>query len=271
MSSHTFGQMPWFYRLFSIYLNSSLHVGLAAACLLVTTQIRYGVDISFSLTVFVFSSTVLSYNLVKYAEFNGLQWKKVTPIVGVISLIAVWCVATLTQWLYWEQIWLLLLGAGLTVFYALPLFGWRSLRAMPVIKPIIVAVVWTIATYLVPLQRFWEWDMIIGLVGRMLFIFALTMPFEIRDLNFDDSKLGTIPQLYGVVGTKWIGSACILIAGLFELWIPTGTVWIILFIYLLTLVMLWMTTRQRNQWFVTFWVEAIPVVWLGTELLTYVF
>ena len=38
-------------------------------------------------------------------------------------------------------------------------------------------------------------------------VFVLTLPFEIRDLQYDDSTLETLPQRVGVKKTKIIGGS----------------------------------------------------------------
>jgi 4-hydroxybenzoate polyprenyltransferase len=141
------------------------------------------------------------------------------------------------------------------------------LRNEPIIKPLIVAVVWAISTHLVPLVLFWEWEWTAGFASRILFIFALTMPFEIRDLEHDRRELGTIPQIFGIQTTKWIATLCLGIATALEVVDFNEDFFITLVIYLITLVMVWLTPQSNNDNYVTFWVEAITIVWFLLELL----
>ena len=44
----------------------------------------------------------------------------------------------------------------------------------------------------------------LALFERFLFIFAITIPFDIRDVNYDAFHLSTIPQYFGINTAKWI-------------------------------------------------------------------
>ena len=52
----------------------------------------------------------------------------------------------------------------------------------------------------------------LALFERFLFIFAITIPFDIRDLRFDKFNLATLPQYFGVRKARWIGIGALLIA-----------------------------------------------------------
>ena len=81
----------------------------------------------------------------------------------------------------------------------------KKLRDLGLLKTIFVAVVWSVTTVIVPLgDTFVETDMMVFLLlRRFLFILALTIPFEIKDMTTDrEHNLKTLPLIYGVSNTK---------------------------------------------------------------------
>jgi hypothetical protein len=54
-----------------------------------------------------------------------------------------------------------------------------------------------------------------------LYIVAATIPFDVRDLLYDQPSQRTIPQLAGVNGSKWIGVSLLLMSTyLLFFWAP---------------------------------------------------
>lgn len=106
---------------------------------------------------------------------------------------------------------LLLIFLGVISFcYSIPLFAFGDqkfgLRNIPGLKPFLITLVWTMSTVLFPILEAQDLhlttislhDTTLLIAKRFLFIGALTVPFDIRDL-FEDRKLGlkTIPVMIG--------------------------------------------------------------------------
>jgi len=125
-------------------------------------------------------------------------------IVSLLSLIP------LFFFLSMESRILLIFLALLSFGYGLPLFSIGDqkfgLRNIPGLKAFLITIVWTLSCVLVPILEaqdqhhtdFSMRDTIIVLAKRFLFIAALTVPFDIRDL-FQDKKLGlkTVAVVWG--------------------------------------------------------------------------
>lgn len=102
--------------------------------------------------------------------------------------------------------------------YALPLIptrgGWIRLKQVPGIKILLISLVWSIATVTLP---GWEQGasplsapMLIELVARALFIFGITLPFDVRDMARDErAGIRTIPLFIGVNRTRWLAMASV--------------------------------------------------------------
>lgn len=125
-------------------------------------------------------------------------------IVSILSLAPLFFLITM------ESKILLTFLAVISFCYSLPLFTLGDnkfgLRNIPGLKQFLITLVWTMSSVLLPVmeslhQHFTTIslrDITILLAKRFLFIGALTMPFDIRDI-FNDYKLGlkTIPVIYG--------------------------------------------------------------------------
>ncbi len=125
-------------------------------------------------------------------------------LISVLSLIPLFFLISMPSRL------LLIFSGIISVCYALPIFTLGNqkfgLRNIPGLKPFLITVVWVLSTVLLPILEAKELhlttvsmqDATLLFAKRFLFVFALTVPFDIRDL-FEDNKLGvkTIPVIIG--------------------------------------------------------------------------
>ncbi|MHB8206683.1 UbiA family prenyltransferase [Mucilaginibacter sp.] len=125
-------------------------------------------------------------------------------IVSILSLAPLFFLVTM------ESKILLIFLAVISFCYSLPLFtlGGKKfgLRNIPGLKQFLITLVWTMSSVLLPVMESLHahlstislHNVTLLLAKRFLFIGALTMPFDIRDL-FHDYNLGlkTIPVVYG--------------------------------------------------------------------------
>jgi len=111
---------------------------------------------------------------------------------------------------------LLVIPAILSLGYVLPFVkGNKRLRDFDYIKIFLVAIVWGVITVLMPiLERTTDLTLshLLILLERMLFIFAITLPFDIRDLKIDAHiDVKTIPSIIGIGKTKKLALFCLII------------------------------------------------------------
>ena len=91
------------------------------------------------------------------------------------------------------------------------------------------------------------------------------LPFEIRDLNYDSLKLGTIPQRIGVKRTKIIGIFLLILFFFLEYFkneIDTKSLTILLIITFVTALFLAFSNKNQSKYYSSFWVESLPIFWL---------
>jgi 4-hydroxybenzoate polyprenyltransferase len=102
--------------------------------------------------------------------------------------------------------------AFLSIFYVVPFFNLNgkkiALRNYPYIKIIIIAIVWSFVTTALPFLNHsndmfdYNQNFILLITEQFLFILAITLPFDIRDLRYDlAANVKTIPAKIGVKKT----------------------------------------------------------------------
>jgi 4-hydroxybenzoate polyprenyltransferase len=168
----------------------------------------------------LFTSTLVTYNisifLSKPKEPQKSEFKRVRWFFAHNRLmISITIISTLTLiplfWMLGYESKLLMVFLGfISIGYSLPLFTIEDkkfgLRNIPGLKSLMITLVWVLSCVLLPIfeaQRLHLadtslHDTAILLSKRFLFVFALTIPFDIRDL-FHDRNLGlkTIPVMIG--------------------------------------------------------------------------
>jgi 4-hydroxybenzoate polyprenyltransferase len=168
----------------------------------------------------LFTSTLGIYNFSillskpKYPEkspYRRVRWffahYRLMVTFTIVSLLSL---VPLFFFLSMESRILLIFLALFSFGYGLPLFSIGDqkfgLRNIPGLKAFLITIVWTLSCVLVPILEAQDQhltdismrDTIIMLAKRFLFIAALTVPFDVRDL-FQDKKLGlkTVAVVWG--------------------------------------------------------------------------
>ncbi|MBU1372364.1 MAG: hypothetical protein KKG25_00850 [Bacteroidetes bacterium] len=209
-----------FQKYLDFLLFSNLFISLGAVAQGLVTYHLLGFKPSYLVLGFLFFSTLLTYNLSilinKPKDYSASKFKRVRwifghyrlnisiTIISVLSLIPLFLLLSLRS-----QILIIFLGI-LSMGYSIPIIsiGKRkvSLRNVPGLKLFLIALVWALSSVALPileLQQNYQFtisspDFIILLVKRFLFVVAITIPFDIRDM-FQDSTfhLKTIPTVFG--------------------------------------------------------------------------
>jgi hypothetical protein len=263
--------MQWLAHLFRFYVKASIHVAFAVIAFLFLTTYFLNISLEKNLLWFIFFGTIPAYNMIKYgvegkkylfrknATQRSIQW--VSFIAFLISLYFGWLISFPT----WKGVFALGILVGC---YALPVFPKRkNLRNLGILKIIIVSLVWSGTTVLLPVletQIKMSWDVWIEILQRFMIILVLMIPFEIRDLNNDPEELHTVPQRFGIRNTRIAGLLlCFLCFFVTFLKDALSTIEILnktLIVVSLAGLMLFMPKKQ-SRYFSSFWVEAFPIFW----------
>lgn len=257
--------------LFRFYINSSIHVALAVVSLAWVTALYFEIHLDKIFTLMLFLAAVSGYNFVKYADVARWHHRSLTPGLRYIQIFSFVCGLGFLISLWYMPLSVFLWGGVfgvMTLLYALPVFSRkRTLRGISGIKIYIIALVWAGATVVLPLAYAKvevNTESVLFFLQRFLFIWVLTLPFEIRDLQYDDRSLQTVAQLLGIKRLKAVGTLVLLMM-LVVGWIsqPWGVYSISsLIISGITAIGLWKASTPQSPFYAAFWIEAISILWL---------
>lgn len=269
--------MDFLKKLFHFYVFSNLHVAIAGFSFTRITEIGYGINNCFA-SLFVGLSIVLAYNFIRYYEIKTerLVWFRdwfnsnliILKLLAGLSFLGL-LILILNGYVSLKSLLFVAPFAIMTFFYVIPLIKIGeievSFRNLPFIKIFSISIAWAGVTTFFPIINFGiEWEMIdyLFLVTRFLFVFAIIIPFDIRDLNSDSNRLKTIPQIFGVNGAKIIGVLCMLLAMFLTFSLNDSLTVDIVLICCITILFLLFSSLKRSVFYASFFVESIPIVWL---------
>lgn len=215
-------------RSIDFVLFTSLFIAFGAASLVARTYILFDLEIDYSIVFFAFASTLFTYNLTKvapiyfkttgsdYAYNRRNQWnfehKNLLILLTLApAIISSYCFFQLT---FFQQLFVAHIGL-ISVLYTTPILKGKTLRDIPFLKIFLIAYVWA-GTSIIPILEFgFDYKVILLFTENLLFIFAITLPFDIRDYARDKSQeIKTIPQTIGIKNTKIVAISCILFSSL---------------------------------------------------------
>jgi len=285
----------------AVLVNTNLWVAVCAAALTYASTCLVGRPIYFSEfqlalpALFVFCSTLFAYNFQRLHRLGK-------PNKETVSEAQAWIV----QHRKLLMAIALLAGAGSLVFFALlPMVCWvllipfslfslgytvryfyrkgdkEGLRDIPYLKIYLIALTWTGVTLMFPLVYIQGIDILsepeiwIWLLERFLFVLAITIPFDVRDLKYDAPWRKTIPQLLGTKGAVLLAQFCLLASsGLLYLlmeWdavVSWSTFCLSSAAYLLIVVLISYSNTERKHYFYSIGVEAASLL-LAVALLVH--
>ena len=264
-------------RLLDFYVFSNIHVAFATFSLTKITLLIFDISEN-TLPLFVFFATLGSYNFIRLKRKSEIQswlyqWirtnQKFLFMITVISVIfMIYFGLKLNMY---TVIAIVPLGI-LTFFYAIPIFGISSLRAVPGFKLFLIAACWATVTVWLPIINYeiqLTSNILVIFIQRTLFVAVITMPFDIRDVMYDNESLKTLPQVFGIDRTKRIG-ILLLMLFLGLNFMKDDLLQFLRIEFIITLISFSLLVRAKssqNKYYSAFFVEALPIFWLGLVLI----
>ena len=144
----------------------------------------------------------------------------------------------------------------------------QNLRLISGLKVYLIALVWSGVTVILPIvNNGFDFNADVGITfcQRFIFVLALMLPFEIRDLQYDSLKLATIPQKIGAKNTKVMGVLLLIVFLLLEFLkthILVKQVTVIATIACITLLFIVFSKKEQGKFYSAFWVEGLPILWM---------
>jgi 4-hydroxybenzoate polyprenyltransferase len=209
--------MSFVLNIFRSLVNSNIYISLAGVMLTIASQVQLGLKPELHPYLFlIFFATLCEYNVHRFItiitkkaalESEKHKWVKENLwgfyFLVFLSVAGFFVVALMAK----REV---LLGlapiAVLTLFYSIPVYGNKKsifrLRGIPYLKIFMIAFTWSTATILLPVihtgHHYPPYHIILMIVERFIFVFAITIPFDTRDMEADSlAKLKTIPLLLG--------------------------------------------------------------------------
>ena len=249
--------MTFFKRFLDFYIQSSIHVGFAVFCLVYVTTFSDDLSKHIVYPSCVFFGTILGYNFLKYFDVfrKGTFHSKKYYSILLISFIALTGFLFFFLWLRRSiQIHLLISGIAVLVYPLLRKYGW--------LKLFLVSIVVTYVTVYIPFQTF-KWlpiDFYVSLIQRFLILTSLLIPFEIMDSKTDLETMNTLPQLFGINPTKIFGIVLVIPFMVLEFF-KSNPSYVVILVSIITVLFIRFTTLKRNQYYTSYWVESVPILW----------
>ena len=260
---------------------SNLWVGIAVGAFSYFTMSSfYSLNIGFILMV-VFS-TAFTYNYMRFVQIRGYDLRNnftfkawvaghrsevllFMLVFGALSGLAILEIFSI------ELVLLMILPGIVSAAYPLsfknPFSSFTSLRTAPGLKMFLISATWSYVTVIVPtvLYDLLTLETVLEFVMRTLLILALVIPFDIRDVPYDDENMKTIPQVIGRDQARQLSMLFILI---YQLWL---LVRLFLFgdpiFYTVSLLAgleigYWLVRyshREHSELYFSFWIEGVPI------------
>ncbi|MFM1876455.1 MAG: hypothetical protein RL266_2192 [Bacteroidota bacterium] len=267
---------------FTYFVYGSWWVAICAACMGTLSWFELTDNwLNAPLFIFILGCTLVVYNL------NMLSGLKELRELGTESERHHWCLqheslmkmtlalglmlAGISIWFLHPHIWLFMIPLSLVALsYAAPMLKRNAklirIREIGLWKIFLVAMVWSGMTVILPAIDDLGWQQLFSAsswvmaVERGIFILAITIPFDIRDL-VNDSKKGvrTIPSLIGWFRSVLLAEALLLLF-LFLVWWRIGTgqpmFWAYLVSTLITMFGVSYSHPKRHDMYCSFWIEG---------------
>ena len=203
---------------------SNLLVSLSIGFLCCGICVQLNIPNPYWYSLFVFSSTLLTYNVQRFIKStqtvpyptNHIIWvlshKQEIYLIGIFSLLS--CVYSFCQIFHWSfvSLFILIISSFISLFYVYKIKS-KSLRDAPYLKIHLITLVWVIAIGVFELvnEKIYDHEKWMFVLIHYLYIVAITIPFDIRDLKYDDPKQRNIPQVFGVKNSIIISFSLILL------------------------------------------------------------
>ena len=222
------------------------------------------------LSFFLFFSTLFVYNFQRTIriqngvdhirkEWLGKHQKLILFLMGISLII---CLKIFLAFKLLTQIVILIIGF---ISLAYPIL----LRKIPFLKIFIISLIWASSTTLLLATEnnvLLSLDFTSHFISRFLFVFAITIPFDIRDLRYDNEVIITLPLFFGLKTSKIIAITSLIFCGLINffqyvksgLMLPYFIALIILYFFSSSIII--KSNERKSDIFFSFWVESLSII-----------
>ena len=156
----------------------------------------------------------------------------------------------------------------------------KSLREIAFIKIYAIAIVWSLIVIGIPFIEtnginFFDKTFALAFAQSILFIVAITLPFDVRDLPFDkQTNLKTIPYVIGIENTIIVIQLLLSCSMVIFYFLPIQKTHLIglMIGHCITITITLFTHKKRKELFYAGWVESTVIfLWGNVFILDYFF
>lgn len=199
-------------KLIDNIINSNIFIALAAVFLTLATQVQLGLEVHFHNYLYlIFFATLLEYNFHKlvviWKKDEEYENPKYDWVKANLKFFYILIFVSLGTFLFFvltskiEVVIAFMILGFITFFYSQPFLNLFNIRSIPYTKLFIISVIWSLTTIILPLiysHNHINENVILIIIERIFFLIAITIPFDIRDIEQDKTaKIKTLPILLG--------------------------------------------------------------------------
>ncbi len=229
-------------RLLDFYVFSNLHIALCAVAACIASYKVLGIRFNSDVLMVAGSGTLSLYCWqrwigVKQKENPGYpaerhQWnyrnKSLLLVLTILgAVVAAACLYSLPV-ITWK---IVAVAGAVAVIYSAPMIPFKGklirLRDVTGVKLFVIALTWTLVCVWIPFSPVlksdsssmmwelnshafvWKWSLIFFLAAV-----ALTLPFDVRDMDFDKGVLRSLPMIFGAQKMTLAAAVVVLISGI---------------------------------------------------------
>lgn len=260
-------------QLIDYVLFSNIYIAICATLLAIATQVKFNLAFDYSLLILIFASSLFSYQVHRIVDLKQRPKNNPTPVIKwsynhaftinastfLSAAIILYCIPLLS----WYQLIILFFTGLITILYSVPINN-KRLRNIGISKIFWVAFVWANVTVLLPLIHssippstlIYEW------FERFIFIFCITIPFDLRDIDFDKKEgLITIPILIGSKKSIQLSVGLIIILAITNLIFHQLTFWQISLFFLLLIPVIQKSFPKKTDYYYTGLVDGTMILY----------
>ena len=220
--------MFWFKKIANFFLFSNIFVAYCVVALCMSTEFLLG-HYSYTINCVVFFASLFTYNFQRLVRMRvqeevsfRQQWLQQNKfLIWVITVLSAISTVYFSLSLSYNSLRLLLPLGVIAFMYPLPLMYWQGrwwrLREVPGIKIFLIALLWALVSVGLLVEEHqigWTTDVWLLFIQRLCFVFAIAIPFDIRDMKYDSLQMKTIPTVFGEEKARYIAYTAL---GMYEL------------------------------------------------------
>jgi hypothetical protein len=253
----------WINRLL-LQTNIYVAISTTAYCLffqLIKKEADYiMLGVVFTATLAVYCFARLQRHIISFPSLYSEQTNKLLFFVGILMCAVFSSFLTITQIIFLSFLAIFSLAYSVSLFH-------KSLRNLPLIKIFLISFVWSMTIAVLPFlddidKTNWQ-QPVSFFISTFLFVWSITIPFDIRDVNLDDKKLKTIPQLVGLKKAKQLALIAIFVSlivflGAFDFEINKFTVSYLIMV-LASGFLCSNSHPRRGDFYFSFYLDGMPI------------